>query len=74
MFELPSIVKGYTSAVLALVLVTIYFVLVLLITRRRDPQRVSVTHYQPPTGVSPAADTCISAKAQRNDSQWKITT
>jgi hypothetical protein len=54
MFELPSIAKGYTPAVLALVLITVYFVLVFLITRRRDPQRVSVTRYQPPPGVSPA--------------------
>src|SRR6266403_3130386 len=53
MFEFPSSVNGYTPAILALMFVTIYFLLVLLMTRPGDPQRVSVTRYQPPFGVSP---------------------
>ncbi len=53
MFEFPSSVNDYTPAILALMFVTIYFLLVLLMTRPGDPQRVSVTRYQPPFGVSP---------------------
>jgi Predicted membrane protein (DUF2207) len=53
MFEFPSLMNGYTPAILALVFVSIYFLVLLPMTRPRDPQRVSVTRYQPPLGVSP---------------------
>jgi predicted membrane protein DUF2207 len=54
MFELPDILHGYTPAILALVLVTAYFGLVVLIVHRPGPQHVSVPSYQPPPGASPA--------------------
>jgi hypothetical protein len=54
MFELPEVLRGYTPAILALVLVAAYFALVVLIVRRPGPQRVSVPRYQPPPGASPA--------------------
>jgi Predicted membrane protein (DUF2207) len=54
MFEFPNVVDGYTPAILALVFVTAYFALVVLIVRRPGPQSVSVPRYQPPPGISPA--------------------
>lgn len=54
MFEFPYVVDGYTPAILALVFVTAYFALMVLIVRRPGPQSVSVPRYQPPPGVSPA--------------------
>jgi uncharacterized protein (TIGR04222 family) len=54
MFEFPSVLQGYTPAILALIFVAAYFALVVLIVRRPGPQRVSVPRYQPPPGASPA--------------------
>lgn len=54
MFEFPSVVEGYTPAILALVFVAAYFALVVLIVHRPGPQHVSVPRYQPLSCVSPA--------------------
>jgi uncharacterized protein (TIGR04222 family) len=54
MFEFSNILQGYTPAILALIFVAAYFALVVLIVRRRGPQRVSVPRYQPPPGAAPA--------------------
>jgi hypothetical protein len=54
MFELPSIMQGYTPAILALIFVAIYFGFVALVVNRPGPPHVSVARYEPPPGASPA--------------------
>ena len=54
MFELPSIMQGYTPAILALIFVAMYFGLVAIVVNSPGPPHVSVARYEPPPGVSPA--------------------
>jgi Predicted membrane protein (DUF2207) len=54
MFEFTNLADGYTPAILALIFVTAYFAIAVLIVSRPGPQGVSVPRYQPPPIVSPA--------------------
>ena len=54
MIDTNDLITGYTPAILALLLVFVYFLLVSLMLRAPGRKDASVARYQPPLGASPA--------------------